>query len=306
MIKEPWLDTHIHVSDIGPDGKYRPNLLEDILTVLDHSDADLRWVISNDGHWLSRLANETDGALEANRFIYDLVRRAPGRLYGGCMVNPRYLDTALRVMELAFGQWGFVLFGELVQYILDFRMDSQPVERLVRVAVEFNVPVQVHISTSNSAQGTFTSGVEELHDLLALTERVPEAKYILAHFVGTSKDNPPVVETYLDAIEKRCGRWPKNFWAEIRDFNSPGVRVLLTRVPHTRIIAGTDWCSRIGPPFLPYGVVFGVKSVAENPYPPSVSAMKSFLRQAGASEASIPKIAFENAAELLRLPQHKG
>ena len=301
MARQRWLDTHVHVSDISGDGKTRPHLLEEVLKVLDGCDADLRWIISPDGHWLSEMKNDPGAMLRASRFIHDLVRRAPGRLYGACMVNTNFPDECLRVMEKAFSEWGFVMLGELVQYIMNYYMDTDASERVVREAARLGMPVQVHISTSNTAQGQFKSGNEELEDMFGIVERVPEAKYILAHFVGMPKDNPPVVDGYLDMIEKRYGRWPENFWAEIRDFSSPGVRSVLARVPHTRIIAGTDWVSRVGPPFLPYGVLFPVKTAAENPYPPCVSAMTSFLKKAGTGEEAISQIAYENAARLLRL-----
>ena len=301
MAKQKWLDTHIHVSDIGADGKPRAHLLEDLLKVLDQCDADLRWVISPDGHWLSEMKNDPGAMLRASEFIHNLVRRAPGRLYGACMVNTNFPDEALRVMEKAFGGWEFVMLGELVQYIMNYNMDTDASERVVREAARLGVPVQVHISTSNSAQGQFKSGLEELQDLFGIVERVPEAKYILAHLVGMPKDNPPVVDAYLDMIEKRYGRWPENFWAEIRDFSSPGVRSVLARIPPTRLIAGTDWVSRVGPPFLPYGVLFPLKSAAENPYPPCVASMTLFLKNAGATEDAISQIGFENAAKLLRL-----
>ena len=142
------------------------------------------------------------------------------------------------------------------------------------------------------------SGMEHLTDLFGAAARVPEAKYILAHAVGTPKDNPPVVDGYLDAIEERYGKFPDNFWVEIRDFDSPGVRSVLNRVPENRILAGTDWTTRVGPPFLPYGTIFGVEKAEDNPYPPGMDAMVDFLRKAGASSTTIEKIGFENAAEL--------
>jgi predicted TIM-barrel fold metal-dependent hydrolase len=296
----PWIDTHTHVSRSSPDGSARPHLLDDLLAVLDGDAADLRLVISPDSADLARIIAEPDGQVHAARFIHDLVRRAPGRLYGACCVNPHHLDFALQVMDLCLGEFGFPLFGEMLQYMMHFRMDTPAVETLVRRAVEFNVPVQVHISTSNSAQGHFTSGNEELADLCDLYDKVPEARYILAHFVGTDK-LPPVVDGYLDDLDRRYGCFPDNMWAEIRDFSSPGVKSALERIPHDRLIAGTDWVTRVGPPFPPYGVLFPATSADENPYPPSVAAMTDLLRQAGASEDSIRMIAWDNAARLLRL-----
>jgi hypothetical protein len=87
------------------------------------------------------------------------------------------------------------------------------------------------------------SGMEQLADFFGIVERVPDAKYILAHAVGTQTE-PPVVDGYLDAIEERYGKIPDNFWFEIRDFSSPGVRSALRRISADRIIAGTDWTTQ--------------------------------------------------------------
>jgi len=300
VTRRVWIDTHVHVCDIGPDGNVRPRFVEDLLAVLDADEADLRFVLSPDGARLSRVGQAAEGVIEGNEFIRDVVQCAPERLYGSCMVNPHFLDESLAMMERCLGEWGFVQLGEMLQYMMDYRMDSDPVERLVRQAVEFDVPVQVHISTSNRMSHNSSWGVEQLNDLFGLVERVPEAKYILAHLVGMMDDDPPVVDTYLDMIDRRYGEWPDGFWAEIRDFNSPGVRSVLERVPANRLLAGTDWVTRIGPPFLPYGVVFDVKQAEDNPYQPCVGSMVGFLRGAGATDETIALIGEGNARELLK------
>jgi len=281
----------------------RGDILQNLLTVLDNSGADLRFVLSADFPWPGMMIEDPAMVMAANEFIHDLVRRAPGRLYGAFTPNPHFLDESLQAMELCFEQWGFVMVGEMVQYIFNYMMNSDAVAEIARLAVGYDVPLQVHISTSNSApQGQFEDGgTGQLEDLFGLVERVPEAKYILAHFVGMPDDDPPVVESYLDQIEDRFGGFPDNFWAEIRDFNSPGVKTALDRIPITRLIAGTDWVTRVGPPFLPYGMIFGVNTPEENPYPPSVPSMIDLLRHTGADDEDIANIAFKNAAELLKI-----
>ena len=298
---ETWIDTHIHVSDRDEDGEPRDRLSEDLRNVLDGADADLQLVIQPDAVWCDLVRDEPDGAPRANAFIGGLVERAPDRLHGSCLVNPNFLDASLRAMETCFEKWDFVQLGEMLQYIFGFRMNCDAIETLVRRAVEYDVPVQVHISTSNSAQGGFSGGIEELEDLFGLVDRVPEAKYILAHAVGSDRDDPPVIDEYVDLIERRYGEWPCTFWAEIRDFNSPGLPSALKRIPRDRLIAGTDWTTRIGPPFMPYGMIFGVRSPDENPYPPCIVSMVKLMQDAGATDETIRKIAFENAARLLKL-----
>jgi predicted TIM-barrel fold metal-dependent hydrolase len=300
-----WIDTHVHISGVSPDGSIRENLAQDVAVVLDGAGADLRFVVNcceaDNAAEFRRMKERPEGVLEASRHVHALAEHLPGRVCGSCIVNPHFLDASLEAMDVAFGEWGFVMLGEMVQYLMHYRMDSDPVERLVRKAVEFDVPVHVHISTSNSAQGNFTSGTEELHDFLALVQRVPEARYILAHFVGSPRSNPTVVEGYLDIIDRELGGWPRNFWSEIIHFHSPGLPVALARIPHDRLMVGTDWVGRPGPPFLPYGIVYGVQSPDQNPYAPSVPALADFLVAAGASQETVRAIAFENAARLLKL-----
>ena len=298
-----WLDTHVHVSNYDGEGGDRGDILGDLLEVVERSDADLRFVISGDIPWVNRMKQSGDQVVAQNAFIHDLVRRAPGQLYGACTVTPHFPSASLAAMRVCFEEWGFVLLGEMLPYLMDYHMNTDAVADLVRAASEYNVPLQVHISTSNAGpQGPFPGGgTEQLEDLMDLAERVPEATYILAHFIGTEQDHPPVVDGYLDQIERRYGEFPPNFRAEIRDFHSPGVVTALQRIPCESLVAGTDWVTRVGPPFLPYGVVFGTEEAERNPYEPGVAAMMQFLTEAGVSEAQIAGIGFDHAAQLLGL-----
>ena len=54
------------------------------------------------------------------------------------------------------------------------------------------------------------------------------------------------------------GRWLANFWAEIIHLHSPGLPVALARIPHDRLMAGTDWVGPPGPPVLTYGIFYRV------------------------------------------------
>ena len=122
--KRIWIDTHIHVSDIGEDGKKRERMLDDLLDVLDRSDADLRFAISPHAGYIKNMITDPAAMYEANKMVYDLCRRAPGRLYGSCMVNPNFLDEALRVMKICFEEWGFVQLGELLPFRHNYRMND--------------------------------------------------------------------------------------------------------------------------------------------------------------------------------------
>ncbi|MBT3381066.1 MAG: amidohydrolase family protein [Lentisphaerae bacterium] len=302
MMDTVWLDTHVHVSEPRDRGNAIDELMAGLTDVLDAEAADLRLVISPDAHWNRIVRDEVDGVERAAAFIHDVVERMPKKLYGSCPVNPNHLDSSLRAMERCFEQWGFVMLGEMLGYMMGFDLANDAGERLARQASVYGVPVQVHISTSNAAQQGHTSGMGELHDLLALAERVPEANYILAHFVGTQITDPTPVSAYLDVIEERYGTWPRNFWAEIRDFNSPGLEDALNRIPLERLICGTDWTTRGGPPYAPYGVVFDVfTSDAPTPYAPCIDSLAAFLTGHGLTSAQVKAIAHTNAAQLMPL-----
>jgi len=279
-------------------------MLDDLLAVLDRDEADLRFVISCDFPYLHRIADDPDQMLVANRVIYDLVRRAPGRLYGSCTINPNFLDESLRVMDTCFGEWGFVQLGEMLPYMMDYVMDSDNAERCVRHAVEHGVPVQVHLGTywHKDFEGS-CDGMDHMRDLLRAVDRVPEAKYVLAHALGCgpTPDFVPWADMFLDTLAGVFPTYPDNFWIEIRDFQCAALRRAVAEVPSTRLLAGTDWTTRLGPPFQSYGTMFSVDESA-NPFPPRVASMVQFLRDAGASDDAVARIACANARDLYGLP----
>lgn len=298
-----WIDTHIHVSDIGPGGEKREDLAADLLTMLDGSGADLELVVSPDGPYLGDLQRDPAAMLRANGMVRDVVRATQGRLWGACMVNPTFTDEALRVMDAAFGEWGFVMLGEMLPYAHGYIMDSDEAERVVRHAVQFDVPVQVHLGTYWHKDYTgSTSGMDHMQDLLRCYDRVPEAKYILAHAIGCgpTPDYVPWADMFLDTVFGVFGAWPQTFWIEVRDFQCKALARTVAEVPADRILAGTDWTTRVGPPFQPYGTMFGMREET-NPFPPTVESFIGFLREAGASEEDIERIGWRNVAELLRI-----
>jgi predicted TIM-barrel fold metal-dependent hydrolase len=305
--KEPsimrWLDTHNHVCDINPDGTSRPGFHSYLFAVLDADPDDLHLVICPDGVRMSRIGREPAAMLAGAEMIRQLVQASQGRLHGACMVSPTFPREAREVMDRCFGDWGFLMLGEMMQYSMGFRMADPACLDLLRHAAQHHVPVMVHVATFDVSQGELT-GMGQLTDLMRAAEAVPEGRYILGHFVGMPEDDPPHVIRYLDAIEARYGTWPRNFWAEIRDFSSPGLAHALARIPHDRLISGTDWCSRGDPPFVPFGTAFdAILNRVPNPYeaPPSSQFLATCLRRQGLDMEQVQQIAHGNADRLLGL-----
>ena len=303
-MKTTFIDTHIHVSDLGPGGRARDGVLEGILDVIERSGLDLRFIVSCDMPYLTRMKQDPAAMLEANRMVHDLVRRAPGKLYGSCTINPNFLDESLRVIETCFGEWGFVQLGEMLQYMMDFRMDSDAAEKCVRLAVRHDAPVQVHMATYwFKAYDPSSDGMAHMRDLLHCMDRVPEADYVWAHAVGCGPDPSyvPWAGMFLDTLAGVFDTYPRNVWVEIRDFHyAAGLRRTLREVPADRLLAGTDWTTRHGPPFPDYGTPFEAcdDQVA---LPSEAPSPVDFMREAGAMEDRIDRVASRNARELYGL-----
>ena len=304
--KRRWIDTHIHISDIGNDGMKRERMLEDLLDVLDRCDADLRFVISPDAKYISHITTDPSAMLVANRMIYDLCRQGSGRLFGCCMVNPNFLDESLQVMKICFEEWGFIQLGEMLPYIHKYRMNDTTTEKVVQLASCYDVPVHVHLGTywkKGAVPGDSMDGMNQMSDLLDLADRVPKGKYILAHAIGCGPTPEYIswANMYLDTLKGTFPKFPENFWVEIRDFQTPALSRTIRELPNTRLLSGTDWTTRIGPPFQPYGTMFELKE-KDNPFPTKVDSFVEFLRKAGATEENIARIGYENARELYKLP----
>lgn len=182
--------------------------------------------------------------MRANRFIHEVCREAPDRLFGSCLLNPNYLDASLACMDKCFGDWGFVQLGEMLQYILDFDLAGPESVAVTARAAEFGVPVQCHVSTGTPLC------VEHWTGLRDLARKVPEARLVAAHAFGG-----PNTDYYVQAFAD-SGLDDDRLWFEIRDFNNLAAnRRVLEGIRPDRLVAGTDWTTRHGPPFSPYGVI---------------------------------------------------
>lgn len=286
MSTKEWIDAHIHVSGFDSQGQHRDLRPEDLLAVLDREPGHLRFVISVDVPEIGRMKEDPAWIGRGNRFIHELCQAAPDRLFGSCLVNPLFLKESLACMDQCFGDWGFVQCGEMLQYIFGFDLAGPESVAVTRRAAEFGVPVQCHVSTNTDLC------VEHFAGVCALARQVPEAHLILAHALGGNN-----TRYYLEAFAQSDMN-PERTWFEFRDFNVVEYnRLALDAVRPDRLVPGTDWTTRIGPPFQPYGTLFGCSADA-NPYPPSLPALVEFLAQAEATAEQIRAIGSANPRAL--------
>jgi hypothetical protein len=304
MKVKQWIDTHTHIS--GGANVTVKEIIAGFESFFAKEPIELKLIASLGNGWLEGL-NEPGNALKLHTMLTEIIQAFPGKLYGGCMTNSNHLDESLALMDKCLGEWGYVQHGELVTYLHNYNMNCDKTKCLVKKAIEYDVPIHVHISTSNAKpQGHYASGEEELNDMLDLVEKVPGGRYVFTHGIGAPQISPPVIDTYLAMIDKRYGKWPDNMWIEIIHFHAAGVKSALSYIPIDKILCGTDWNTGGGLPFHAYGTSFmGADAELPVPYPQNIDSLVKFLSQAGVSETDISKIGYQNALSLYDLPDAK-
>ena len=106
-----WIDTHVHISGVSPDGTVREHLADDVAAVLEAAGAELRFVVNccEAVNAYEFTAHEGGSGVDASKRAgtsTTLTERLPGRVYGACMVNPYFLDESLKVMDTVLRRVG--------------------------------------------------------------------------------------------------------------------------------------------------------------------------------------------------------
>jgi len=289
-----WIDSHIHVRGWSEDGeREREFAIADIMAVMDADPAHLVWVISLSFPGIRAINSDpATGVPRTNEGQLHLVQEAPeGRIFGSIAVHPGALDESLAAIEVYAGEHGFVQVGEVLGYSMGFALDSPGMVQIARQAAQFDVPVQVHVSTAGQPEG------RQMREAISLARLVPEAKIIAAHAIGGTNSwlHTTAAEVYFEM-------GGENLWLEIRDFQTRAwVREAVERLGSERLIAGTDWIARGMPPFPPYGILFPKTDTDEMPYPCSVASLEGFLRESGCDDDDVANIAARNSIGLFGL-----
>ena len=123
--------------------------------------------------------------MAGNREVARFVEKHKGRFVGSCVVNPMFIDEALKEIEYCRKELGFVWVGELCNYMASYPYTIQEFELLVKQVVQLGMILHVH--TEN----------EEI-DYIA--RKFPEATLVFAHF-GDEKEYDHIFKR-LDLVAK--------------------------------------------------------------------------------------------------------
>lgn len=114
----------------------------------------------------SQMAKDAAGFIAGNREVARYAERSKGRFLGACVVNPLYIDEALREMEECRKQYGMVWVGELCNYTVPYQYTIKEFELLVEQAVKLNMILDVHTN---------------LKEMEYIIEKFPQATIVFPH-----------------------------------------------------------------------------------------------------------------------------
>ncbi len=178
----PVFDAHLHCPSKGGDvWQWYPvtKTFEDFVRYLDRTGVQ-RGIINN---VRCQLAKTPRDFIEGNREVARYVHQYKGKFMGACVVNPVFIDEALREIEDCRTQLGFAWVGELCNYTVPYQYTIKEFEMLVQQVVKLNMVLDVHT---------------ELEEMDYIIQKFPQATIVFPHF-GDSHVNQHIFKR-IDAI----------------------------------------------------------------------------------------------------------
>lgn len=176
---------------------------------------------------------------EGNEYVAGVVRDFPDRFTGMASVNPWFGKDAERelVRALESGLTGLKLHSVLQ----GFRLSDHIVDPLLRIAMDFKVPVYMH---------TGTAGCAEPFHAVELARRFPELNFIMGH-AGAS-------DYYNDTV--RALEFCDNLWIETSRNGPANFCLWKTFNVIDRIVFGSN-----APEYIPELEIANLKDVFTDP-----------------------------------------
>jgi predicted TIM-barrel fold metal-dependent hydrolase len=171
---------------------------------------------------------------EQNTWSINWVREHPDRLSAFAAVQPTAGQQAINALQRALDS-GLSGIGEIFPKAQGFRFDHPYWQRVVEIAIERNLPINLHVTDPL----TMSSGVTmptPLANYLRLAQRFPAAKFIFAHWGG----GIPFYE-----LSPRVRSHLKNVWYDTAAspllYDGRIFRQVIDLVGADRILFGSDY-----------------------------------------------------------------
>ncbi|MGA3168296.1 MAG: amidohydrolase family protein [Terriglobia bacterium] len=182
--REPYevFDAHLHCpSESGDVWQWYPvtKTFDEFARYLDQTGVE-RGIINN---VRCQLAKSPAEFIAGNREVARFVQRYKGKFLGACVVNPLFIDEALREIEDCRRQLGFVWVGELCNYTVPYQYTVKEFALLVEQVNRLNMVLDVHT---------------ELEEMEYIIQKYPQATIVFPHF-GDSHESDHIFKR-IDAV----------------------------------------------------------------------------------------------------------
>ncbi len=181
-------DAHLHCpSESGEVWQWYPvtRTFEEFARYLDRTGVE-RGIINS---VRCQLAKSPSEFIAGNREVARYVEKYKGRFLGACVVNPLFIDEALREIEDCRKQLGFVWVGELCNYTVPYQYTVKEFELLVEQVVKLNMVLDVHT---------------ELEEMEYIVQKFPQATIVFPHFGDSHEYDHIFKRIELIARNKNC------------------------------------------------------------------------------------------------------
>ena len=171
---------------------------------------------------------------EQNGWFIEWVRERPDRLSAFAAVQPAAGQEALDALQRALDV-GLCGIGEILPQAQGFMFDDPYWERVVGIAIERNLPINLHVTDPLTVNEAVTMPTP-LPSYLRLAQRFQDAKFIFAHWGG----GIPFYE-----LNPRVRPYLKNVWYDTAAspllYDARVFRQVIDLIGADRILFGSDY-----------------------------------------------------------------
>ena len=167
-------------------------------------------------------AIKPDEFIAGNREVARNVDKYKGRFLGACVVNPQYIEEALKEIEYCHDQLGFVWVGELCNYMVPYNYSLKEFDQLVAHVTRLNMVLALHT---------------EHGEMEYITQKFPEATIAFAHF-GDDHEYEDIFKR-IDMVAKN-----PNYYLDTSGYGHDRVGVLeyaVKKIGPDRVLFGSDF-----------------------------------------------------------------
>ena len=160
--------------------------------------------------------------IAGNREVARYVEKYKGRFLGACVVNPLFIDEALREIEECHRQLGFVWVGELCNYTVPYQYTIKEFDLLVQQVVRQGMILDVHT---------------ELEEMEYIIQKFPQATIVFPHF-GDGQEYDHIFKR-IDLVAKN-----KNCYLDTSGYGHDRVGMLeyaVKSIGPDRVLFGSDF-----------------------------------------------------------------